>query len=80
MCGIVGSFNTPDLGSWATIQVEKLKRRGPDSQIIKECDKNLFMGVARLAMTDPHPRSNQPMLDSRSGNAISFNGEIYNYK
>jgi asparagine synthase (glutamine-hydrolysing) len=80
MCGIVGSFNTPDLGSWATTQVEKLKRRGPDSQIIKEFDKNLFMGVTRLAMTDPHPRSNQPMLDSRSGNAISFNGEIYNYR
>jgi asparagine synthase (glutamine-hydrolysing) len=80
MCGIVGSSNTPDQGSWVSSQVEKLKRRGPDSQIVKALGENLFMGVARLAMTDPHPRSNQPMLDSKNGNAISFNGEIYNYR
>lgn len=80
MCGIVGSANTADQGSWVSAQVEKLKRRGPDSQIVKALGENLFMGVARLAMTDPHPRSNQPMLDSKNGNAISFNGEIYNYR
>jgi asparagine synthase (glutamine-hydrolysing) len=38
------------------------------------------MGSTRLAMTDPHPRSNQPMHDSQSGDVLTFNGEIYNYK
>jgi asparagine synthase (glutamine-hydrolysing) len=31
-------------------------------------------------MTDPHPRSNQPMIDPESGSVLSFNGEIYNYR
>jgi asparagine synthase (glutamine-hydrolysing) len=31
-------------------------------------------------MTDPHPRSNQPMQDIESKNCIVYNGEIYNFK
>jgi len=38
------------------------------------------MGVARLAMTDPLPRSNQPLSIYNQRFAISFNGEIYNFK
>jgi asparagine synthase (glutamine-hydrolysing) len=38
------------------------------------------MGVARLAMTDPQPRSNQPLSSNDDRFTISFNGEIYNFK
>jgi asparagine synthase (glutamine-hydrolysing) len=38
------------------------------------------MGVARLAMTDPKPRSNQPLSIMNERFTISFNGEIYNFK
>ena len=79
MCGIVGCLNLNNGLDWVAEQVQKIHYRGPDSQISRNITSDLVMGVARLAMTDPHPRSNQPMIDRDSGNAISFNGEIYNY-
>lgn len=79
MCAIVGAFNFEESNRWTQIEINKLKFRGPDSQNILEVAQGLVMGVARLAMSDPHQRSNQPMRDPISGNAISFNGEIYNY-
>jgi len=80
MCGIVGSLFVPNGVAWADEQTKNMHSRGPDSQIVKEVNSDLCMGVARLAMTDPHPRSNQPMVDPETGNAISFNGEIYNFR
>lgn len=79
MCGIVGCLKLNDGLDWVSEQIQKIDYRGPDSQISRNVTSELVMGVARLAMTDPHPRSNQPMIDRDSGNAISFNGEIYNY-
>lgn len=52
--------------------------RGPDSHQVIEPTVFLKMGASRLAMTDPHPRSNQPY--TKNGDWIVFNGEIYNYK
>jgi asparagine synthase (glutamine-hydrolysing) len=80
MCGIVGSLFVPKGASWVDEQTKNIHLRGPDSQIVKEVNSNLCMGVARLAMTDPHPRSNQPMIDAETGDVISFNGEIYNFR
>lgn len=80
MCGIVGSFGVNNELDWVRCENSKLCFRGPDAQIAKSITPNLSMGVSRLAMTDPHPRSNQPMFDSATGNVISFNGEVYNYK
>ena len=80
MCGIVGSLFVPNGVDWVDEQTKRIHLRGPDSQIINKIDRELIMGVARLAMTDPHPRSNQPMVDPDTGNAISFNGEIYNFR
>ncbi|MBB4423788.1 asparagine synthase (glutamine-hydrolyzing) [Bradyrhizobium sp. CIR48] len=34
----------------------------------------------RLAIIDPDPRSNQPFLDEEFGLAVTYNGEIYNYR
>ena len=79
MCGIVGCLKLANGVDWVTVQTNLIHYRGPDSQIVKSITPDLVMGVARLAMTDPHPRSNQPMIDEETGNALSFNGEIYNF-
>jgi asparagine synthase (glutamine-hydrolysing) len=79
MCGIVGCLKLANGFDWVTEQTNLIHFRGPDSQIVKSITPELVMGVARLAMTDPHPRSNQPMIDAETGNALSFNGEIYNF-
>jgi len=79
MCGIVGCLKLANGVDWVTEQTNLIHYRGPDSQVVKSITPDLVMGVARLAMTDPHPRSNQPMIDEETGNALSFNGEIYNF-
>jgi asparagine synthase (glutamine-hydrolysing) len=78
MCGIVGGFGEK---AYSTIlnNMNLLHRRGPDSSGILNLECGLVLGATRLAMTDPHPRSNQPMTDDDSGNVVIFNGEIYNY-
>lgn len=77
MCGIVGIFGPQaskfDLGKSVALLVD----RGPDAQAIVTPNNYLNLGAARLAMTDPLPRSNQPF--EKQGNWILFNGEIYNH-
>ena len=79
MCGIAGG-----IGEGTSSVVRKfmplLNRRGPDYQDVITTDYGLTLGAARLAITDPLPRSNQPMIDQSTGNLIIFNGEIYNFK
>jgi len=79
MCGIVGGIGSK---VFETVQenINLLEKRGPDNQNILTFPNGLVFGATRLAMTDPHPRSNQPMVDEMNGNAIVFNGEIYNYE
>jgi asparagine synthase (glutamine-hydrolysing) len=60
--------------------VERLYHRGPDHQGFESLPNKCHMGVARLAMTDPQPRSNQPLSIINGRFTISFNGEIYNFK
>jgi len=79
MCGIVGGIGKLSHQVIAS-NLNLLSRRGPDSQNYIQLENLLTLGASRLAMTDPHPRSNQPMVDSLSGNVLIFNGEIYNYK
>lgn len=79
MCGIVGGVGLASK-EFVNQNYLKLNRRGPDSQNEIHLTNGLSFGAARLAMTDPNPRSNQPMVDPESGDLIVFNGEIYNYK
>jgi asparagine synthase (glutamine-hydrolysing) len=78
MCGIVGGFGSKVNDDWVQQQTVKLKYRGPDFQKDLKISETLHVGSARLSMTDPLPRSNQPFESKRS--VIVFNGEIYNYK
>ena len=79
MCGIVGGIGQ---GSSEAVNkyIDLLNRRGPDNRAIKTLGNGLTLGSTRLAMTDPFPRSNQPMAEPGTENMIVFNGEIYNYK
>ena len=79
MCGFIGGFGAiPD--SFIYENIVGLERRGPDSHEVIKFPNGLIFGATRLAMTDNHPRSNQPMIDEVYENALVFNGEIYNYK
>ena len=80
MCGIAGTYSGAPEKEWVDCTVEHMTPRGPDHQESKYINTNLVMGAARLAMTDPLPRSNQPFVRKDLDIAITFNGEIYNYK
>ena len=75
MCGVFGIIGDYS-PSKARSALNTLGHRGKDHCGIVESDR-LFMGHHRLAITDAHPRSNQPMRRGRL--LLSFNGEIYNY-
>ncbi len=80
MCGIIGTLGAKVEIDWVKEGLSQLSHRGPDSNGIKIASARLIMGSTRLAMTDPVPRSNQPMVQHDSGNVLIFNGEIYNYR
>lgn len=79
MCGIAGGIGegTSDI---VRKHINLLNHRGPDNQEIVTTSNGLTLGASRLAITDPLPRSNQPMIDPLTGNIIVFNGQIYNFK
>jgi len=79
MCGIIGIKGEKSFDLMQQ-NLRRLQHRGPDSQGIVDLGYQLIFGATRLALTDPHERSNQPMVDTESGNAIIFNGEVYNFK
>lgn len=78
MCGIVGAI-CKDSFQIISDNINLLNFRGPDSRGVLKLDNGLTLGATRLAMTDPHQRSNQPYTDTETGNVIVFNGEIYNF-
>jgi asparagine synthase (glutamine-hydrolysing) len=70
--GIIGEYSSHK----ARESLKTLLHRGRDHCGIVERD-GIFLAHQRLSITDPHPRSHQPM--SRNQTLISFNGEIYNH-
>ena len=82
MCGFTAVFsrNKNFLSHINLTKVSNLQHhRGPDAKgYIAE--KNGFMFHNRLKIIDISNKSNQPFVSKLTGNAIIFNGEIYNYK
>ncbi len=75
MCGIIGNVN-----SVQGLRLDLLKHRGPDGEGIWNDGNLCQLGHTRLAIIDLDERAAQPMI-SRSGRfAITYNGEVYNYK
>jgi asparagine synthase (glutamine-hydrolysing) len=88
MCGIVGIVArhgsiAPDLLERAT---HSLAHRGPDdfsTIVIRETAPEpveVGLGNRRLAILDLSLLGHQPMQDPETGNWITYNGEIYNFR
>ncbi len=82
MCGISGVF-----GYRKTLQLDPavlaaraalVQHRGPDDSGVF-VDGSLGFGFRRLSIIDLST-GHQPMVDTATGCAIEFNGEIYNYR
>ena len=86
MCGIAGIYGLT--GQQAHDEAREtiagmnaaLAHRGPDASGIWDADLELVLGHQRLSIIDTQEASNQPFLDAKSGDALVFNGEVYNYR
>ena len=83
MCGIAGLFHTdvPKPVDPARIEAmtDVIVHRGPDGSGIWTAP-GVGLGHRRLAIIDPGPSGAQPMLTPDRQIAISYNGEIYNFR
>jgi asparagine synthase (glutamine-hydrolysing) len=77
MCGIAGILGA-DLGALVPEMTEALRHRGPDHQGTVAL-RNAHVGAARLRILDLMA-GDQPLVSSRTGAVLVFNGEIYNYR
>lgn len=81
MCGIAGIYQAsgaPVDKSRLEKMTRSLAHRGPDGSGIF-LNGPIGLGHRRLAIIDP-TQGHQPMVNEDSSIAVSFNGEIYNYK
>ena len=82
MCGITGYYcfiEAHDYIKEFNSAIEFLNHRGPDSHGSEIYDY-AALGHTRLSIIDLSDGASQPMLSEDENFAISFNGEIYNYK
>src|SRR6476469_2286878 len=87
MCGIAGIIGRVDDANRAALErmSRALHHRGPDAAGLWNSQPDAggvgcMLAFRRLAILDLTDCANQPMVDARSGQAIVFNGEIYNYR
>jgi len=86
MCGIAGIIGRVDDQNRAAIAKmnHALSHRGPDDSgmwesVVDASGFGCLFGHRRLAILDLSPCGHQPMIDRVGGQAIVFNGEIYNF-
>ncbi len=79
MCGIISIIGKGAVEASLEEAIATLKHRGPDSHGSMQFD-GAALGHTRLAIIDLSPSGHQPMRDNAKNIAITFNGEIYNYK
>ncbi|HET9735277.1 MAG TPA: asparagine synthase (glutamine-hydrolyzing) [Burkholderiales bacterium] len=87
MCGIAGWIAGPEgplnRGTLESMLLA-IAHRGPDDSGIAQfrshgTGHDVFLGHRRLAIIDPDG-ARQPMCDAAAGLAVTFNGEIYNFR
>src|SRR5882762_8594406 len=87
MCGIAGWIARPASSlteETLASMLQAISHRGPDDQGVysSRCgatEHEVFLGHRRLAIIDP-VGARQPMRDAQAGLALTFNGEIYNFR
>jgi len=86
MCGILGWFGDGRRASADRFRcaVDSMTHRGPDDSGVQRFDHSdgtaVLLGHRRLSILDLSPLGHQPMVSPRTGAAIVFNGEIYNFQ
>lgn len=78
MCGIVAVLGGPDEERAATADrlLAGVGHREPDDKGRVHLDA-VTLSTARLAISDPRPRANQPM--AAEGHHLVYNGELYTF-
>ncbi len=86
MCGIAAIFSYHEAARQVDVDAlrmirDRMSKRGPDSfgEWFSK-DGKVGMGHRRLAIIDLSDKGRQPMLSADGRLAVTFNGEIYNYK
>ncbi|MCA9305100.1 MAG: asparagine synthase (glutamine-hydrolyzing) [Phycisphaerales bacterium] len=84
MCGIAGVIGTDrDRCERALSPMLACQsHRGPDDEgrhTIASGSSVVALGQRRLAIIDLSPAGHQPMIDPDTGDAVVYNGELYNY-
>jgi asparagine synthase (glutamine-hydrolysing) len=82
MCGIAGIAGLKEIASAREkigLMTESLKHRGPDATGVYFGDE-IALGHLRLSIIDLSEAANQPFIDLTNRYAITFNGEIYNFR
>jgi len=86
MCGITGAIGLvqAELIQAVATANQRQQHRGPDDagewQSGPLGSHGAMFGFRRLAILDLTQDGHQPMIDAKTGNAIVFNGEIYNFQ
>jgi asparagine synthase (glutamine-hydrolysing) len=87
MCGIAevisSSYDIGDILPKIELMTEAQSHRGPDDtgcEVIAASHPAVAFGHRRLAIIDLSSAGHQPMGDPETGNWITYNGEIYNFK
>ena len=86
MCGISGAVGLLDGELVRAVAAASARQvhRGPDDagewRSGPDGAAGAAFGFRRLAILDLSPDGHQPMVDAATGNAIVFNGEIYNFQ
>lgn len=82
MCGIAGllCFDAERADPAQVVAMrDAIAHRGPDGAGLW-CEGSVGLGHRRLAILDPRPRSDQPMLSADERYVLVYNGEIYNFR
>jgi asparagine synthase (glutamine-hydrolysing) len=82
MCGIAGIFNLDGEPVSAGIlkrMTDAIAHRGPDGEGFYT-DGPIGLGHRRLKVIDLSPAGHQPMISNHRRSAISYNGEVYNFR
>ncbi|MFN7930776.1 MAG: asparagine synthase (glutamine-hydrolyzing) [Blastocatellia bacterium] len=88
MCGIIGIVSTrsrAEIYDAVTRGTNFLAHRGPDDAGIEfltdtQSQVTVAFGHRRLSILDLSPAGHQPMHDPASGNWITYNGEVFNFR
>jgi len=82
MCGILGYLGPKEIQREFVDALEAMSMRGPDgsgSRFEPIGSDWLHLGHRRLSILDLSDSASQPMVSKRTGNILTFNGEIYNF-